>query len=139
MKSHLHWIDFVSTNSNASAGHREESMWCLLVRPSYWIMLVEGSQTLHPVAVFGFWVSGQVVCPLLITIVTWCTINTLTPLLPHQPFLYLFLFCYFFLCVFLMSFYTFYCTYLLVKAYSGGEESSNRAVQSVVLKAGRKF
>lgn len=49
-------------------------------------MLVEGSQTLCPVAVFGFWVSGQVVCPLLITIVTWCTINTLTPMLPHPPF-----------------------------------------------------
>lgn len=78
-------------------------------------MLVEGSQTLGPVAVFGFWVSGQVVCPLLITIVTWCTINNLTPPLPHPPFYSSFSSATFF-SVFLMSFYTFYCKCLLAKA-----------------------
>lgn len=87
---------------------------CLLVRPFYRTMLVEGRQTLRPVAVFGFWVSGQVVCPLLIMIVTWCTINTLTPLLPYPPF-YIFFSSVTYYSVFLMSFYTFYCKCLLVK------------------------
>lgn len=60
----------------------------------------EGSQMrCNALAVFGFWVSGQVVCPPPITIVTWGTINTLTPSLPHPPFLYLFLFCCILVCL----------------------------------------
>jgi len=55
-------MDFVSTHSKASAGHREESMWCLLVRPSYQTMLVKAGKrsVLLPYLVSGFRVRWSV-------------------------------------------------------------------------------